>query len=263
LLRLVGLRELTSGVGLLTQQEPKPWLWSRVAGDAMDLALIGSACRSSNPDRGRALGALGVVAAISAIDVAVSLRESSRQSSTNRSALSEPLLEHTVAVLKAPEECYAFWRELSNLSKISETIESVTSLGDRRSHWVMKGLGSTRIEWDSEITEDRPGQGLAWRSLPGSDVTHAGAVRFAPAPGNRGTHVTVTMHYRGAGQAGRALSQLLGRNPNSTVREDLRRFKSLMEAGEIPTTVGQPSGRRSLLGRLTPEGRKSRQGAPT
>jgi uncharacterized membrane protein len=128
---------------------------------------------------------------------------------------------------------------------------------------VLKGSGSTRIEWDSELTEDRPNERLAWRSLPGSDVTHAGVVRFALAPGNRGTFVTVMMHYRVAGEAGRAVLRILGRDPNTTVREDLRRFRSLIEAGEIPTTRGQPSGRRSLLGRLTPEGRKSRQGAPT
>jgi uncharacterized membrane protein len=205
-----------------------------------------------------------VVTAITAIDVMASLRQGSQQSAANRFvAAREPLSEHTVAVLKSPEECYAFWRDLSNLSRVSEKLESVVALDERRSHWVMKGPRGTRIEWDSELTEDRPNERLAWRSLPGSDVTHAGVVRFARAPGNRGTFVTVMMHYQAGGRAGRSVSQLLRRDPDTALREDLRRFKSLIEAGEIPTTRGQPSGRRSLLGRLTPEGRKSREGAPT
>jgi uncharacterized membrane protein len=118
------------------------------------------------------------------------------------------------------------------------------------------------VEWDSEITADRPGERLAWHSLPGSDVLHAGSVRFEPSTGGRGTLVRVMLHYRApAGRLGAGLAKLVGADPNSTVREDLRRFKNLIEAGEIPTTRGQPSGRRSFLGHLTPEGRKSREGA--
>jgi uncharacterized membrane protein len=264
LLRLIGARELVSGAGLLTQREAMPWLWSRVLGDAMDLAFIASASGRTNPRRGRALGTLGVVAAVTAVDVAASFRESSRRGSSRAAAqASEPFIEHTVSVLKSADECYAFWKDLANFARISETLQSVTALDERRSHWVMKGPGGTTLQWDSELTEDRPGERLAWRSLPGSDLAHAGVVRFAPAPGNRGTFVTVMMHYRFAGGAGRAVPKLVGRDPNGTLREDLRRFKNLIEAGEIPTTRGQPSGRRSLFGRLTPEGRKSRQGAPT
>jgi uncharacterized membrane protein len=263
-LRLIGARELASGAGLLTQREATPWLWSRVVGDAMDLAFIGSACRRTNPGRGRALGTLGAIAAIAAVDIAASVRESSRRRSASvGSRAGEPVVEHTVSVLKSPQECYAFWRDVSNLARISETLQSVTALDERRSRWVMKGPGGIAVQWDSELTEDLPGERLAWRSLPGSDVAHAGVVRFAPAPGNRGTFVTVVMHYRFVGLGGRTVPKLLGRDPSSAVREDLRRFKSLIEAGEIPTTRGQPSGRRSFLGRLTPEGRQSRQGAST
>jgi uncharacterized membrane protein len=261
-LRFVGARELASGMGLLTQRERTPWLWSRVVGDTMDLALLGSACRRTNPARTRALGTLGAVAAITALDIAASLRASSRGRFASAPAgRLEPVIEHTVAVLKSPQECYAFWRDISNLAKISDALESVTALDARRSHWVMRGPGGVRIEWDSELTLDRESERLAWHSLPGSTVRHAGIIRFEPAPGNRGTHVTVLMHYHAGGRAGRALAKLLGRDPNGTVREDLRRFKSLIETGEIPTTRGQPSGRRSLFGRLSAEGRKSRQGA--
>ena len=264
LLRFIGARELASGAGLLTQQERSPWLWSRVAGDAMDLALLGTALRPSNPGRGRAIGAIAAVAAIAAIDVAASLRETRRERSQPLAGLraGEPLIEHTVTVGKSPQECYAFWRDVSNLPKFSPTLESVTALDDRRSHWVFRGPAGKRIEWDSEITVDRPGERLAWHSLKGSHVMHAGVLRFEPAPGGRGTVVRVMMHYRPpAGALGAGVAKLSGRDPNSQVREDLRRFKSLIESGEIPSTQGQPSGRRSVLGRMTRDGRQSNEGA--
>jgi uncharacterized membrane protein len=262
LLRMVGLRELMSGAGLLTQDQATPWLWSRVFGDAMDLALLGTALRPNNPARGRVMGALAAVAAITALDVAASWRETSRQRSAPVLRATEPLLEHTIIINKSPQECYTFWRDVSNLAKFSPMLESVTALDERRSRWVLKGPARARLEWDAEITVDRPGERIAWHSLQGAEVAHAGVVRFEAAPGGRGTLVRVMMHYQPpAGRAGAGLAKLLGSDPNSAVREDLRRFKSLLEAGEIPTTRGQPSGRRSLLGRMIPEGRKSREGA--
>jgi uncharacterized membrane protein len=263
LLRLVGARELASAAGLLTQRDPTPWLWSRVAGDAMDLALLGTGLRPSNPDRGRAMGAIGAVAAIAAIDVAASLRESSRRGErpTAIAGRSEPLVEHTMSVNRSPEECYAFWRDVSNVAKFSPMLESVTKLDDRRSHWVLRGPGGARVEWDSEITVDRPGERLAWHSLQGSQVKHAGVVRFERAPGGRGSFVSVTMHYQPpGGRIASGFAKLLGKDPNRQVREDLRRFKSVIETGEAPSTRGQPSGRRSFLGRMTRDGRESNEG---
>lgn len=262
LLRMVGARELASGAALLSQPDPRPGLWSRVAGDAMDLALLGAALRRSNPDRGRAMGALAVVAAIAAIDVAASVRETSLRRAAPVLKAKPLMVEQSVNVAKPPAECYAFWRNVTNVPRFIPLLESVTAVDERRSHWVMKGPGGKRVEWDSEITVDSPGERLAWHSLPDSDVMHAGIVHFDASTGGRGTLVRVMLHYHApAGRVGGSLAKVLGTDPNSTVREDLRRFKSLIEAGEIATTRGQPSGRRSFLGRLTPEGRKSREGA--
>jgi uncharacterized membrane protein len=263
LLRLIGVRELASGAGLLTQQKASRWLWSRVAGDAMDLALLGTALRPSNPARGRAAGATLAVAAIAAIDVAASLRETSQPRAAFRMArkAEEKIVEHTVGVNRSPEECYAFWRDVANLPKFSAMLEKVTPIDERRSHWVLRGPGGAKIEWDSEITVDRPGERLAWHSLSG-DVKHAGTVRFERAPGGRGTFVSAMMHYQPTGgRIATALAKLTGRDPNHVVREDLRRFKSLIETGEVPSTRGQPSGRRSFIGRMTRDGRESREGA--
>lgn len=262
LLRMIGLRELTSGVGLLTQHDQTPWLWSRVAGDAMDLALLGTALRPGNPGRARALGAMVAVAGITAADVSASLRHTARARSGDLvTSPGEAYVEQSMTVNKSPQECYDYWRNLQNHPKFSRMLESVTSIDERRSHWVMKAPAGVKLEWDAEISIDRPGQRLAWHSLEGASVTHAGTVRFEPAPGGRGTVVRVLMHYRPPlGRASANLARLLGHDPNGEVREDLRRFKALIETGEIPTTAGQPSGRRSMLGRLMPDGRGSREG---
>ena len=262
LLRAVGARELASAAGLLTQPKATPWLWSRVAGDAMDLGFLATGLRPSNPQRERTAGALLVVGAIAALDVVASLRETSQPRAAFRAAkgASEQLIEHTVGVNKSPQECYDFWRDVSNLAKFSPMLEKVTALDERRSHWVLRGTGGAKLEWDSEITVDRPGEHIAWHSLSGA-VKHAGTVRFERAPGGRGTFVSAMMHYQApGGRMAAGLAKLLGKDPNHQVREDLRRFKSLLETGEIPSTRGQPSGRRSFIGRMTRDGRQSREG---
>jgi hypothetical protein len=98
------------------------------------------------------------------------------------------------------------------------------------------------------LLDEKPGQYLVWRSLPGAVIGHRGSVEFRPAPNGSGTEVTVALtYYNPAGKVGAAFAKMLGREPEQQIREDLRRFKSLMEAGEIPTVVGQPSGRRSAV----------------
>jgi uncharacterized membrane protein len=229
----------------------------------MDLALIGTALRPSNPERGRALGALAVVGTVAAIDVAASVRQARRRREGGEPVTGghEVFAEHAQIVNKSPRECYAYWRELTNLPRFMRMLYSIAIKNDRVSHWVIQGPGGRKIEWDSEITVEREGERIAWHSLPGSTVTHAGSVRFEPAPGGRGCIVRVLMHYRPPmGRASVGLAKLLGRDPSAEMREDLRRFKQLIETGEIPTTAGQPSGRRSWLGRLTPDGRRSREG---
>jgi uncharacterized membrane protein len=213
--------------------------------------------------RGRTAGAFAVVAAITAVDVLASLRETRRPREAFRAARREEdkLIEHTVGVNRSPQECYTYWREVSNLPKFSQMLETVTPIDERRSHWVMRGPGGAKVEWDSEITVDRPGERIAWRSLSGA-VKHAGTVRFERAPGGRGTFVSAMMHYQPpGGRISTAFAKMLRKDPNHQIREDLRRFKSLMETGEVPSTRGQPSGRRSFIGRMTRDGRESREGA--
>src|SRR5690606_4832794 len=136
------------------------------------------------------------------------------------------------------------WWRLENLPRFMHHLRSVRELGGGRSHWVAKGPGPLPdVEWLAEITDEEENEVLAWRSLPGADVTNAGHVRFADAPGG-GTEVRVRISYRApAGAAGAAVARRLDPVFGQMVKEDVRRFKHLLEAGEVPTTEGQPSGR--------------------
>jgi uncharacterized membrane protein len=137
-------------------------------------------------------------------------------------------------------------------------LESVQVTGDNRSHWKAKAPLGASVEWDAQVTVDQPGQLLAWHSVEGSEVDNAGTVRFERAPGGRGTIVRVEMQYSPpGGKAGAVIARLFGEEPSRQLDEDLRRFKWLIETGEIPTTVGQPSGRRDPITRLL-----FRKGAP-
>ncbi|MDQ2998325.1 MAG: SRPBCC family protein [Chloroflexota bacterium] len=170
---------------------------------------------------------------------------------TARSA-SEPLhAEKSVTINRPAEDLYRFWHDFANLPRFMKHLESVNLSGDRRSHWVVNGPANTHVEWDAEITEDRPNELIAWRSLAGAEVDNSGTVRFEPATGGRGTVVRVAIDYRPpAGALGVAVAKLFGEAPQQQIEGDLRRFKNIMEADEIPTTVGQPEGKRSAIGTL-------------
>jgi uncharacterized membrane protein len=156
-------------------------------------------------------------------------------------------LEKTITVNKPPHEVYRFWRDLERLPGFMQHIESVRIIDDRRSHWVARVSTAPKVEWDAEITEERENELIAWHSLPGASVGTSGAVRFQPAPGERGTEVRVMLTYRpAAGVFGTAVARLLNIVTERQIMEDVRRFKQVLEAGETPTTEGQPSGRQEM-----------------
>ena len=154
------------------------------------------------------------------------------------------LIKHSTIVDRPAQELYDFWANVENAPRFMGNIQRVIKTGPKTSHWVSDGpLGKT-FEWDSEEINMVPGHLIAWQSLPGSDVNQAGAVRFEPATGGRGTKVTLEVNYEPpAGALGVAVAKLIGQDPDALSKENLRRFKQLMEAGEITTTAGQPSGR--------------------
>ena len=155
----------------------------------------------------------------------------------------------TFLVNASAERAYNLWRNVENLPRFMAHLKSVRMVDQQRSEWVAAGPMNREIRWQAEITEDLKDQRIAWRSLPGSDIHTAGSVEFRPDPQNRGTFVTAEVHYRDPlGAVGRSLTTLLGKHPEFMVREDLRRFKALLEAGEAPTTAGQTHGPRGIHG---------------
>lgn len=151
----------------------------------------------------------------------------------------------TVTIDRPKQELYAFWRDFTNLPRIMDNVRSVVLLDDKRSHWTIEAPGGGTVEFDSRITEDVPGSLIAWESEEGADIRNCGRVGFMDAAPGRGTLVRVTIDYDPpGGAAGRALAKLLQREPNVQARRDLRRFKQLMETGEVASSAG-PSGRKS------------------
>jgi uncharacterized membrane protein len=143
-------------------------------------------------------------------------------------------VERSVIVNKSPEELYQFWRNPENLPRFMSHVASVQALGGNRSHWKMKSVAGRELEWDAEIVNDKPNELIAWRTLEGADINHAGSVHFERLSGDRDTKVKVVMEYRPpAGQIGVAVAQLFGEEPDQILDTDLRRFKQLMETGAV------------------------------
>lgn len=151
----------------------------------------------------------------------------------------------TVTINKPARELYDFWRDFTNFPQIMDNIESVQKLDEKRSHWVVKGPAATSFEFDSRITEDVPGKLIAWESEEGADVRNNGRIEFIEAAPGRGTMVRAKIDYDPpGGVVGKTIAKILQREPNVQARRDLRRFKQLMETGEVTTSAG-PSGRTS------------------
>lgn len=143
-------------------------------------------------------------------------------------------VRHAVTVNRPASELYAYWRDFANLPNWMRHLESVTHLEGARSHWVTRGPGGVKVEWDAEIVADVPGELIAWQSLPGADVRNAGTVRFIPVPAGRGTEVHVELDYSPpAGSLGAVVAKLFRAEPGQQIRDDLKAFKSVMEVGEI------------------------------
>ena len=155
-------------------------------------------------------------------------------------------IERSVTIKKSPEELYKFWRDFDNLPKFMQHVESVRVDDEKHSHWVIKAPAGRTVEWDAVIHNERENELIAWRSLEGQ-VNNAGTVLFHPAPGGRGTEVKVVLEYEPPGHTGAlgaTIAKLFGEEPAIQVADDLRRFKQLMETGEIATVEGQPHGTR-------------------
>jgi uncharacterized membrane protein len=226
LIRLYGLRELASGIGIFAQKKPTEAVWSRVAGDAIDLVSLGVASSAPDAKRGRITFATVNVLAVTALDVICAMQLSNGKQGIHASA--------SCVVNRPLEEVYHFWRDFQNLPRFMRHLESVTNIGEGRSRWKAKGPAGMDVEWEAMIVADVPGEVITWRSLENSDVDNAGAVRFEQAPGGRGTIVKVNFEYNPIGGViGAGIAKLFGEEPNQQLNDDMRRFKQVLEVGEV------------------------------
>lgn len=231
-LRAMGVREILSGLGILAQGGSSAGpVWARVAGDAVDLALLGTSLGDSPKQPGRLLAATAAVVGVTGLDV-YSAAALSRQEKIQK--LAQPIhIVRSITINREPEFVYQFWRKLENLPSFMAHLESVEDQGDT-SLWRAKAPAGTTVEWRAEITIDRPGETIAWRSVEGASVPNRGVVCFKSAPGGRGTELIVELKYEPPGGAiAAALAKLFGEEPGQQIAGDLRRLKQVLETGSV------------------------------
>jgi uncharacterized membrane protein len=242
-IRAIGVRELGAAAGILDRPRPAGFLFARVVGDAMDLLLLGAALRAKGNARRRVAVAAAAVAGVAVLDMIASVKTSrSSDPTTDKGAVRA---RAAITVNRPAEEVYRYWRRLEDLPKFMYHLESVRTQGNGRSHWVAKGPIGMTVEWDAEILQDIPNELISWRSIEGARVPNSGSVRLAAAPDGRGTEVTVEVEYQPpAGAIGATVARLFGEDPLQQVKDDLRRFKQVIETGEVVYSDGTPEGSR-------------------
>jgi uncharacterized membrane protein len=234
-LRAFGARELANGVAILSDPGRASWMWGRVGGDAVDLIALMQAERT---DGARTLAATAAAAGVAALDVYCATQLSQAEARGAGRTRREVRLTEAITINKPVEEVYGFWRNFENFPRFMRNVEAIDVTGVR-SHWRVIGPAGVRVEWDAELVEDVENERISWRTVEDSTVEHHGSVRFSRAAGARGTEIGVHLHYSPpAGQIGRGIAWLVGSDPESQVREDLRRFKQIMETGEVVLSDG-------------------------
>ncbi|GAB1581208.1 SRPBCC family protein [Phyllobacterium phragmitis] len=147
----------------------------------------------------------------------------------------------TVTIARPRAELYAYWRDFQNLPRFMENIEQVQPTGENQAVWTIAAPGGRTVDVETEVVEDRENELIAWRSVPGSDIETEGRVAFRDAPGGRGTQVEAIVAYKPpAGELGRLVAKLFQREPGIQGRHELKRFKMLMETGEIAKSESRP-----------------------
>ena len=245
LIRLYGVREIVSGMMIFGQgRNPSTALWSRVAGDAIDIATLATAAASPGVRKGALAFATANVLGVTALDVYCA-RELSRD---DRVPVDGTIrMARSVVINRPPETLYQFWHDFENFPRFMYHLKSVRATGARTSHWVANGPAGTNIEWDAEITADTPNELIAWRSLDDADVPNSGIVEFRRRPGNRGTIVRVEVEYKPpAGKLGATVAKLFNESPEQQIYDDLHRMKQVIETGDVVRSDGSTRGMGSI-----------------
>jgi uncharacterized membrane protein len=238
LLRAIGARELASGVGILTQENPSNWLWTRVGGDALDLALLTRAMGDEDADRGRVAATTAAVIGVTAVDAFATRQfiqdEGALARETAQTPAHEPRVASAITVNAPIGEVFAAWEGFATLPRFMDSFATVRVTDDHLSHWRASLPGGLNISWDAVITNVVPNERIAWRTGDTSNLSGSGQVRFRPAPANQGTEVLFEARFDPpGGELGSKIAGLFTDPLGVKLNNDLRRFKQLTELGEI------------------------------
>jgi uncharacterized membrane protein len=229
----IGVRELASGVGILTRERPIAPVWTRVGGDVMNLALLGRALRRDDAHRNRLTAATTAVVGLTILDILVG-QSLARESGTHPAAGRRGIrVREAITIDRPRDEVYRFWRNLENLPRFMQHLERVRVLDGRRSRWTARTPPGASFEWTTELIDDQPNELIVWRSVDGATIPNTGSVQFTPTP-HGGTAVLVELRYQPpGGRLAAMVAKLFGDEPGIQVGSDLRRLKQVLELGEV------------------------------
>jgi uncharacterized membrane protein len=235
LMRAVGFREIAAGIGLLADPKPTGFAVARVAGDAMDLAMLVNTLTTPENDRARTLLATAAVVGVGLLDVLASedLANTTPKVSHPAKDSQHFSIKRSVTVNRPVDEVYAFWKNFENMPKFMKHLDSVQSTGEGTSRWTAGSSQGLTVAWEVQLVEDRPNQLLSWQTIGVSDVTGTGRVEFTPAPGGRGTEVRADISYQPPGGAlGAKIARVFRDVPGVKIENQLNTFKQIIETGE-------------------------------
>jgi uncharacterized membrane protein len=234
IVRLLGLREIATGAGLIAGSHPAPWMWGRVGGDAIDLALLASAADDRGTNRKRLAGAAAITAGIATVDAICSAWLTTAPA-TYPSRQAEPARVATAITVRAPaSRVYEALANAQNLPRFVKSFASIDVRTPRLIRWTATLPGGFSLEWEIEMTEEEPGERLAWQTREGSTFPAAGQITVRPAPADQGTEIRFTAALDPpGGELGTKIGDLFSGAIGTKIHNDLRRFKQLVELGEI------------------------------
>lgn len=233
LVRVRGVRELISGIGIVASRKPAGYLWSRVAGDVIDFALVGQALTHRRNNKQKLLIATAAFSAVALLDVVAALSQTHKKDTPNLR------LKRSIKVNGTPDELYELWRQPETLPKIMKHFAEFTHIDAQRSHWKIPAAVGPALEWEAVIVEEREGKYLRWESLPGTTLPTRGWVNFRSLGKGDKTEVCLCLDFEPpAGALGEAALKLVQGIPNGLVQDMLNQFKTLSQTHKNISLTG-------------------------
>jgi uncharacterized membrane protein len=229
LIRLLGVRGLLSGLGLLSRGRAGRWLKARIAGDLIDFGLLRKALRQPGARRARTAGALLATWGLALYDARTSLL-----ARRDALALASAPVRRSITIARPAAAIFRMWRDFSHLSDFFPHVDFVDVIDEQTSRWRVRGATGDVLEWETVIVEERPDELLRWKSVDRASVATSGVLQLVPAPGGRGTEVHLEVQYHPPGGAvGRIIASLWSESPEQELDAALRRLKQRLETGGV------------------------------